>query len=137
MRAVLLDTGPLFAYLSENDANHAWATAQMDTMVGPLVTCEPVLTEATHLILSRGESLEGLWGFLRAGIIRISFRLDVEYEAAAKLMQRYADVPMDLADACLVRLSERYPAWPVFTTDSDFKLYRRFGRQIIPLMFPT
>jgi predicted nucleic acid-binding protein len=109
----------------------------MDSIAGPLVTCEPVLTETSHLILSRGGNLQGLWAFLRAGLIRVSFRLDVDYEPVAKLMQRYAGLPMDLADACLVRLSERYPDWPVFTTDTDFKVYRRFGRQIIPLLSPT
>ncbi|HZR20436.1 MAG TPA: PIN domain-containing protein [Verrucomicrobiae bacterium] len=136
MTPVLLDTGPLFAYLSQSDRNHAWAVAQMTAITGPMVTCEPVLTEASYLITSRGENPDGLWAFLRAGVIQVPFRLDSEYEPIAQLMRRYANVPMDLADACLVRLSERHPDWPVFTTDGDFKLYRRFGRQKIPLISP-
>jgi predicted nucleic acid-binding protein len=137
MTAVLLDTGPLFAYLSENDENHEWAVSQLAAMSGPLVTCEPVLAEAGHLILRRGEDLQGLWAFLRAGLIRVPFRLESEFESIATLMKRYSDVPMDLADACLVRLSEQHRDCRVFTTDRDFKIYRRFGRQVIPLIFPT
>jgi len=137
MSAVLLDTGPLFAYLSEADADHAWAVTQFAATAGPFITCEPVLTEAMFLISRRGGDLEGIWSFLRRGMIKIELRLDAEFESVAALMRRYSDVPMDLADGCLVRLSELINDCRLLTTDSDFKFYRRFGRQVIPLISPS
>lgn len=136
MTALLLDTGPLFAYLSEDDTNHAWAVRQFAVIQRPMFTCEPVLSEAAYLIQQRGESLNELWSFLRRGMFRASFRLEAEFESVATLMHRYSNVPMDLADACLVRMSELNRDCRVFTTDSDFNFYRRFGRQVIPLVIP-
>ena len=137
MSAILLDTGPLFAYLSEADADHSWAVGQFAAMPGPLLTCEPVLTEAMFLISRRGGDLEALWSFLRRGMIKIEFSLNKDFESVAALMRRYSDVPMDLADGCMVRLSEIVNDCRLLTTDSDFKFYRRFGRQVIPLIYPS
>ncbi len=136
MTALLLDTGPLFAYLSENDQAHGWAVEQFASIRHPLFTCEPVLAEAAYLIQRHGGDLDGLWSFLRRGLLRVTFHLDSDFESVAALMQRYSNVPMDLADACLVRMSELNRDCCVLTMDGDFKLYRRFGRQVIPLRFP-
>lgn len=136
MTAQLLDTGPLFAYLSANDQNHGWAVQQFAATQGSFLTCEAVLTEAAYLINEHGGDLDGLWSFLRRGMVRVPFRLETECEAVAALMRRYSDVPMDLADACLVRMSELNRDSRVLTTDSDFKFYRRFGRQVIPFLSP-
>ena len=136
MTAQLLDTGPLFAYLSENDQHHAWAIDVFSSIQQPLLTCEPVLTEAAYLVAHHGGDLEGLWAFLRRGVIRSGLRLDSEFESIASLMRRYASVPMDLADACLVRMSELHRDCRVLTTDGDFTVYRRFGRQVIPVVAP-
>jgi predicted nucleic acid-binding protein len=70
-------------------------------------------------------------------VVRFAFNLDQDYEAVAALMRRYADAPMSLADACLVRMSELHRDCQVFTTDQHFKIYRRFGRQVIPLICPS
>jgi len=136
MSTLLLDTGPLFAYLSESDENHAWAVRQFAAVTGPLLTCEPVLTETLFLISRRGGGTEGLWSFLRRGMIKLAFSLEADFETVGALMKRYSNVPMDLADACLVRMSELNRSCRLLTTDSDFKLYRRFGRQTIPIIFP-
>lgn len=136
MSALLLDTGPLFAYLCGTDLHHNWAVRQFATFPGPLLSCEPVLAETAYLISQRGGELEALWAFLRRGMIRLPFRLESEFEGVAVLMRRYSNVPMDLADACLVRLSEQHRDCCLITTDSDFRLYRRLGRQLIPLVFP-
>jgi len=137
MSALLLDTGPLFAYLSRTDAHHDWAVKQFGTLPGPFISCEPVLAETAYLISRRSTELDALWAFLRRGMIRIPFRLESDFEGAAALMRRYSDVPMDLADACLVRLSEQHRECYVLTTDRDFNVYRRFGRQVIPLISPN
>src|SRR5438067_1084938 len=105
MSAVLLDTGPLFAYLSDADENHVWAVRQFAATEGPLLTCEPVLTEAMFLISHRGGDSEGLWSFLRRGMIKVVFELEAEFESVAALMRRYSNVPMDLADGCIVRMT--------------------------------
>lgn len=136
MSALLLDTGPLFAYLCRADLHHNWAVRQFGSFSGPLLSCEPVLAETAYLISQRGGELEALWAFLRRGMIRLPFRLESDFEGVAALRRRYSKVPMDLADACLVRLSEQHRDCRLITTDSDFRLYRRLGRQLIPLVFP-
>ena len=65
------------------------------------------------------------------------FDLETEFESVAVLMRRYAEVPMDLADACLVRMSELQRDCKILTLGSDFKIHRRFGRQVIPLICPN
>jgi predicted nucleic acid-binding protein len=136
MSTLLVDTGVLLAYLAASEQDHPWAKEQVGSFKGPFLTCEAVLTEAAYLIVQRGGSLEGLWAFLRRGVLQIAFDLETEFESVATLMRRYADVPMDLADACLVRMSELHRDCRVLTTDSDFRFYRRFGRQVIPLICP-
>src|SRR5438445_4985164 len=108
MSALLLDTGPLFAYLAGTDVHHDWAVKQFGILPGPLLSCEAVFAETAYLISQRGGSLSALWEFLRRGVIKLPFCLESEFEAVAVLMRRYSDVPMDLADACLVRLSEQH-----------------------------
>ena len=137
MSTLLVDTGPLFAYLSQSDIHHDWAVKQFANFTGPLLSCEPVLADTAYLISQRGGQLDALWAFLRRGMIRIPFRLESEFEGIAALMRRYCEVPMDLADACLVRLSEQHRDCYVFTTDGDFRFYRRFGRQVIPVVSPN
>jgi len=73
---------------------------------------------------------------LQRGILQVEFHMERQIPAIAKLMAKYANVPMSLADACLVRMSELIPDSKVMTLDSDFHIYRRYGRQIIPLIIP-
>jgi predicted nucleic acid-binding protein len=122
--------------LNGSDQHHAWAVAQFAARDEPLFTCEAVWTEAAYLIAKRGGGPDALWSALRSGAVQLAFSLKTECESVAALMCRYADVPMSLADACLVRMSEQHSDCRVFTTDSDFRIYRRFGRQVIPLVFP-
>ena len=136
MTTVLLDTGPLVAYFDRSEAHHGWAAAQFSAIKPPLLTCEPVLTEAAYLIQSAGGDVRPLFSFLRDGVIQVPFRLDSEAEAVGVLMRRYADLPMDLAVACLVRMTEVRSDARVLTLDEHFKIYRRHGRQIVQLIFP-
>ena len=136
MTSILLDTGPLVAYLNVADQHHGWAVRQFEALEEPTITCEPVWTEAAYLIRKRGGDAEALWQVLRSGAVRFAYSLKSDYEAVAALMRRYADVSMSLADACIVRMSELQAECRVFTTDSHFNLYRRFGRQVIPVISP-
>ena len=136
MTQTLLDTGPLVAYLNVDDQFHDWAVAQMKELAPPLLTCEPVLTEACFLLQRGGQHPADLLARLQQGAIEVAINLQGEAAAVEALMRRYADTPMSLADACLVRLAEVHSACRVFTLDRDFRQYRRHGRQVIPLLAP-
>jgi predicted nucleic acid-binding protein len=137
VEAVILDAGPLVAYFDPGETHHEWCVRQFDSLKPPLLTCEAALAEAVYLIRNNGGRAERIFDFLRDGIIEVPFRLAEEAGAIAMLMGRYADLPMDLADACLVRMAEKHHDVRVFTLDGDFKIYRRHGRQVIPLIFPN
>ncbi len=92
------------------------------------------MTEAFHLLGVRGAP--ALKDLLRRGAVVLSFDLAEEPESVLGLMDKYADVPMSLADACLVRMSETLPDPVVVTTDTDFRIYRRYRRQIVPCLLP-
>ena len=136
MSLTLLDTGPLVAFLNRNDRWHQWAKAQMGALPPPLLTCEPVLTEACFLVQRNGGQPAEVLAKVQAGVIAVALELQTEAAALETLMRRYEDTPMSLADACLVRLSELHFDCQVFTLDADFRRYRRHGRQVIPLLAP-
>jgi predicted nucleic acid-binding protein len=132
---VLLDTGPLVAYLSPREANHRWAIEQFATLDLPFVTCEPVLTEACFLVARAGRSAVHIVEMLRRGVLRIEFALQDELAAIRTLVERYANIPMSLADACLVRMAE-ITDLPICTLDRDFEVYRAHGRRSLSLILP-
>jgi predicted nucleic acid-binding protein len=133
---VLLDTGPLVAYLNTDDAHHAWACEQFARDSARLVTCEAVLTEAFYLLRRFRPQVAALRVMLADGVFDLTFSLGKERAFVVGLMERYQDVPMSLADACLVRLAELRPSMPVLTLDGDFRIYRRNKRQQIPVIAP-
>jgi len=134
-RNVLVDAGFLVALLSRRDSHHQWAATQAPGHALPWRTCEAVLSEAFHLLGARGAP--GLSALLRRRALIAAFDLDNDVESVLKLLQKYADVPMSLADACLVRMSETLPEPIILTTDSDFRIYRRHSRQMIPCLMPS
>lgn len=136
MEVVLVDTGPLVAFFRADELHHDWVRMQFTALDRPLLTCEPVVTEVAYLLTEYGSGPESLWELFRRGLVRIAFDLESEIERIDMLMRRYANVPMDLADACLVRMTELNRECIVLTTDSDFDFYRRFGRQTIPTIQP-
>ena len=132
---VLVDAGFLVALLSRRDSHHRWAVTQAPGHAPPWRTCEAVLSEAFHLLGARGAP--GLSALLRRRALIVAFDLDNDVESVLKLLQKYVDVPMSLADACLVRMTETLPNPVILTTDSDFRIYRRHSRQMIPCMMPS
>ncbi len=133
---VLLDTGPLVASLYRRDQHHLWAKRTMATLLPPFFTCEAVLTEAcflTHKLLGNSDAVIEL---VESDLVRVNFDLNSEISAVRNLMSHYADTPMSLADACLVRMSELHSDSVVLTTDSDFNIYRKHRRQTIPTIMP-
>ena len=136
-REIILDTGPLVALLNSRDPHHRWVSEQWDTIEPPLLTCEAVVVEACFLarrLVRDGQNK--VLEIVRRGTLDLSFSLSGEIDAAVRLARKYRDVPMSLADACLVRMSELHPASPILTLDRDFTIYRRHQRQRIPLLSP-
>jgi predicted nucleic acid-binding protein len=136
MTRVIVDTGPLVAYVNRRDRWHQWVRQQMRSLAPPLVTCEPVITEACFLIHRAGGKPSDLIGKVVQHWIEIGLKLDEDAAGIEALMTRHADTPMSLADACLVRLTERLSDCRLFTLHADFAHYRRNGRQLIPLLCP-
>ena len=132
--SVLVDAGFVVALLSRRDSHHEWAAAQSPNLAPPWTTCEPALSESFHLLGGRGAP--ALRALLRRGSLRIGFELAENLEPVLKLMQKYADVPMSLADACLVRMTETLSDPVILTTDADFRIYRRHSRHIVPCVMP-
>jgi predicted nucleic acid-binding protein len=137
MTRIIIDTGPLVAYFNRGDRWHRWVVRQLSALAPPLVTCEPVLTEACFLIYRAGGMPADLIRKLDQRLLEIGIDLEDDAASIQSLMRRYADTPMSLADACLVRLTERVPDCRLLTLDSDFEHYRRNGRQVIPLICST
>jgi predicted nucleic acid-binding protein len=136
VKKTLMDSGPLVAFYSTRDRHHKWAFAQLSALRPPLLTCEAVLTEACFLLQRNGGRAAVILRAVREGIVQVAFDLETEAAPLETLMERYANMPMPLADACLVRLSELHRDSRVVTLDSDFTRYRRHGRQVIPLLAP-
>jgi predicted nucleic acid-binding protein len=132
----LLDTGPLLSFLASGLRHHRWTCEQWAYFRPPLLTCEPVLTETAFLLRREGQDADPLFALLERGVIRVALDLQEEQADLRVLMKRYRNRPMSLADACMVRLSELHPNGEVFTLDSDFRIYRRHGNKVIPLLIP-
>ena len=128
----IADTGLLVALARENDQFHEWAIEVAQHVSWPVLTCEAVLAEtAFHL-----RSSQRVMGMVRDNVVRIAFDCTGHAEALYELATRYADRHPDLADLCLIRMSELYPRYTLITVDEDFRVYRRNKREAIPLLCP-
>jgi predicted nucleic acid-binding protein len=132
----IVDAGPLVALLNKRESHHAWAREQFSRIPAPAVTCEAAISEACFLLRRIDGGVDALMQLLRRGVVAIDFNLTEEHVAIARLLKRYANIPMSLADACLVRMGELHADAPVFTLDAEFHIYRKNGRQVIPLVIP-
>jgi uncharacterized protein len=135
-RGEIVDTGPLVALLNRNDPAHAWVMRQFKEIAPPLVTCEPVLAEATYLTRQLVGARAALIEMIGDDFLKIGMSVADHHSALLSMVRRYVNVPMSLAHACLVRLAEIYPQSPVLTLDSDFTVYRKNGRKVIEVLCP-
>ena len=133
---VLLDTGPLVAFLNSRDKFHEWALEHWDQIQPPMLTCEAVISEACFLLAGTDTGVDSVMQMIQRKIIAVSFHLAEHIQPVKNLLLKYRSVPMSLADACLIRMSELHPESRIFTLDSDFKLYRKDRRRIIPTIMP-
>jgi predicted nucleic acid-binding protein len=129
----IADTGFIVAFARENDQHHAWAVDIAGQVSAPLLTCEAVLAEASfHL-----QSSPYVLSLLEDGLLRLAFDCNRHLEKLTELARRYEDRHPDLADLCLIRMSELYPKHPVISVDeADFRIYRRNKREAIPTICP-
>lgn len=131
----ICDTGPLVAYLNRNDPYHTWAVAVMKQVRPPMLTCEPVLTEAVYFLREDGLEVDPLFQLLERGALHLQFEVATHWPRIRSLMARYRQ--MDLADASIVVMSELHARSEVFTIDrKDFSVYRRNDRQTIDFVAP-
>ncbi|HLT48240.1 MAG TPA: PIN domain-containing protein [Rubricoccaceae bacterium] len=132
--------GALAALLNRRDIHHAWVLETLKRCEAPLIACEAVLSEAAFLIQRDGRDPAEVAEIAASGAIRVEPVFPEHAGRVAALMRKYADVPMSLADACLVVLAERHagdrPGAQVLTLDTDFQVYRMHGRRRIPLLAP-
>ena len=133
-RNVLVDAGFVVALLSSRDNYHEWAVIQASELPPPWSTCEAVLSESFHLLGGRGAP--NLGALLCRRALLAAFKLAGNVESVVKLLEKYSDVPMSLADACLVRMTETLADPILLTTDEDFRVYRRHSRQVVPCVTP-
>ncbi len=129
----IADTGLIVALLNRDDRHHKWALEIARAVSEPLLTCEAVLSEAGFQV----GSIQWVLGLVREGFLKAAFDLSRNFEEVAALAERYQDRTPDLADLCLIRMSELYENLPVFTVDeNDFRVYRRNRRDVIPIVCP-
>ena len=132
MKAIA-DTGFIVAFLNRSDRYHDWAREIGKGISEPLLTCEAVLAETAFQVESVGRVL----ALLQDGFLRTAFELTTNIDEVVALAERYRDRTPDLADLCLIRMSELYDNLPVLTVDEkDFRVYRRNGRDVIPIVCP-
>ena len=136
MSVIVVDAGPLVALVDADDQFHQKCVATLKEVREPLVTVWPPVTEAMYLLSDLPRAQEALWEMLARGVLQF-LPLDItDVPRMRELMRKYADRPMDLADAALVRVAEREGIRKIFTVDrKDFSVYRLHGRvrpQIIP-----
>jgi predicted nucleic acid-binding protein len=129
----IADTGFLVAFANRTDDHHDWAVGLAARVTEPLLTCEPVLAEtAFHL-----QSVAVTLALVAEGLVTVSFACNDHLPQLASLAKRFADRKPDLADLCLIRMSELFPRHSVITVDrDDFRVYRRNKREAIPVICP-
>lgn len=133
---IIVNTGPLVAFINRRDQYHEWIKIQLAAIKPPLLTCEAVISEACFLLRNMKDAQESLLECIHRQLILLSIDLNEEVLNMRKLMTRYEGVPMSLADACLVRMAEQINDSRILTLDSNFHIYQKNNRQVIPVLMP-
>jgi len=136
LKAVIVDSGPLVAFFNRNDRFHRWAKEKWAGIAPPLLTCEAVLAETCFRLRHLPGGIRAVLELVNRGVIQTPFQLENEAQSIMSLISRYSDVPMSLAEACLVRMAEQHAQSRVLTLDGDFLIYRKNDRRVIPVLTP-
>jgi predicted nucleic acid-binding protein len=125
MRGVLVDAGPLVSLLDRGDPAHDACIAALKVLRGPMITVWPALTEAMYILGRSWLAQKALWSRLETGALTLATLDETDAPRMRELMEKYRDLPMDLADAALVRVAERQALTQIFTLDrTHFSIYR-------------
>ena len=132
----IVDSGPLVAFLDRREKHHAWVAEQVHHLATPVLVCEPVLVEAAFLLARSSVAQDSLLGLLENETLKIAFHFGDHISEVRALCKKYRDAPMSLADACLVRMAEIHKKHVIFTLDSHFTVYRKYGKEPLKLLYP-
>ena len=135
-KRIILDTGPLVAFLNKPDIYHDWAVTQFAQLNPPFFTCESVISEVCFLLRHTDNGHQNTFKLLERELIQIPFKLESDISTIINLMTKYKNISMSLADACLVRICEQIADSTICTLDGDFKIYRKEKRKVIPVIMP-
>jgi len=135
--SVVVDTGPLVALFNRRDAYHEWTVEQFGRLRPPLFSCEAVLAEVHHLLSPIAKGRSSVAQLVESNRLDLTFSFATHSLRVHRLMEKYDDVPMSFADACLVVLAETVERPVVFTIDSDFTLYRMSRNRRLKLVLPA
>ena len=133
----IVDIGPLVAFFDRSERHHAWTTETIGELEPPLLLCEPVLAEASYLLGQYPKAQDAIFALLQNGALRVAFHIDEHVSELRKLLQKYRDTPMSLADACVVRMAEVFPRHAILTLDADFYIYRKHGETPLTILHPS
>ncbi|MDX2128080.1 MAG: PIN domain-containing protein [Chloroherpetonaceae bacterium] len=134
--SVIVDTGPLVAFINKKDQFHLWSKKVFESISPPLITCESVISESVYLLKKYPNGVNIIFQILERGLVKVDFSLANEINNVKGLVEKYSDVLMSVADACLVRLAELNPKTPILTVDSDFLIYKMFGNKSLVTISP-
>lgn len=132
----IVDTGPLVALFDRSDRHHQWACEVFAGIKGPLVTCESVVAEVLFLCARNRVGTKPMYALLETRALRVAPVLVEAPDAVARLLRRYAPVPMSLADAGVLHLHQTVERSVVLTCDSGFRIYRRRGARAVNALVP-
>lgn len=135
-KRILIDTGPLVACINRRDKFNSWARERLGEISPPMLTCEAVLAETCFLLQESPGGSTAVLDLVERGVLLVDFQVSTYTKSIRLLTEKYSSVPMSLADACLVKMTELHDDSMVMTLDSDFLIYRRHGRQTIPVLMP-
>jgi predicted nucleic acid-binding protein len=134
VKPVLLDTGVIVALLDRSERHHKSSVDALEAVAGPLVTCEAVIAESCYLLRSLQGASEAILENVGAGIFQIPFQLSRSASQIQRVLRKYKDREVDLADACLIHLATEFHAGEILTLDHDFEIYRWSGNKPFHLL---
>jgi len=141
VKPVLLDSGVIVALLDRSERFHQSCRVALEEAGGLLVTCEAVIAESCYLLRNVPGAPETVLANVEQGVFQVPFQLSRSAAEVRRILRKYRDVPIDLADACLIRLADQVVTPDILTLDRDFKIYRwgknRPFRFLVPLEGPT
>lgn len=132
----MLIPAPLVAFFNRNGWVHQWAKEKWEGVAPPLLICEAVPAETCFLLRHLPGGSRAVLDLVNRGAIQTPSRLEDAVQSIMSLISRYSDVPMSLADACMVRMAEQHAQSRVLTLDGDFLIYRKSDRRVIPVLSP-